>query len=192
MRARRRGAPAVVPVFENIVPDDRRSELNDIADRFAAVDRDQTYGDDEVHQITNSIHEQHDMEFVGHGQSRVTVGLPESFADRDGNFVVKFSLTPAKDHYWEDGHEQTRTEIERYRRLPSYLKRHVAPIQDADSDWRWIVMPYCRPVSAYTFPEHLERYFGEHGWCLDVGITENVGWYTDDDVTRLVAIDYGR
>ena len=179
-------------MFENIIIDEKRSVLTDIADRFYNMDRDKEYGGERLRALNGDIRESYGLQFVGQGQSRVVLELTDEFVDGHGRFVVKFPLSPLDDEYWQDGQGQNQTELEHYRALPDELRPHVAPIFDAHYDAKWVVMPYARKVNRPGYAEDLKIFFENHGWTLDVGISENIGWLTTDDVTHLVAIDYGR
>jgi len=187
-----RGRQEDFQMFQNIIRDEQRDVLTSIANRFYEMEREAEYGGERLRTINGDVQEAHGFESVGQGQSRVVLELSDEFVDGQGRFVVKFPLAPFDDNYWQDGRSQNRAELERYPDFPHELRPHVAPIADAHPDAQWVVMPYVRRANQQAYAEDLKYYFEEHGWTLDVGLLENIGWHTTEDVTRLVAIDYGR
>ena len=179
-------------MYRDVLHDGCRATLTEIATEFYGLRRTEVIAGPEVRRYQLIIEDRHGFEYVRQGQSRIAFRLPDDYLTVEEDLVVKFALSPMDGGDIQDGVIQNETEIYRFETMPEPARNHLAPLIDIDdNDARWGIMPYAAEETDDAYCVTLQERFNTHGFTLDLGITENIGWIETDASTELVAIDYG-
>ena len=181
----------VFSMYRDVLHGGCRATLTEIATEFYGLRRTKVIAGPEVRRYQQTIEDQYGFEHVGQGQSRIVFRLPDDYLTVEEDLVVKFALSPMDGGDIQDGVTQNETEIHRFETMPEPARNHLAPLVDIDDDARWVIMPYAAEETDEAYCVTLQERFSTHGFTLDLGITENIGWIETDARTELVAIDYG-
>lgn len=178
-------------MYRDVLKKGYRATLTEIATEFYGLHRIEVIAGPEVRQYQQTIEDRYGFEHVGQGQSWIVFRLPDDYLTVEEDLVVKFALSPMDGGDIQDGIAQNETEIHRYETMPEPARDYLATLMDIDDDARWVIMPYAEEETDEAYCVTLQKAFSDHGFELDLGITENIGWIETDASAELVAVDYG-